>query len=269
MAVPRLGFSIKLAGGIEQGDDVISAIEPCTTGLTHGQAPTAAMRRVLRGQPILDGQLEDRSERQQCLVDRVCGQGSFAELGLAVTVDVHDCDLIESGRSEEAQQMPETPLQAGVAGGRQAGPAPSSLDLLAREPVLREVGQLRWTGPRSVSPVLARRLPNPPANPEHQQSHLPYCLLARFRFECQIASLSFVAKARTPGRDLSRDTRAVLAQLPCRTPHQQVIVIPSSGGRHPLDDGARAAAYRGDRRTARHSSAEGTSQGRAGSGRRP
>lgn len=124
-----------------------SAIEPCTTGFTHGQAPTAAMRRILRDQPVLDRQLEDRSERQQCLVDRIGGQGSFAELGLAVAVDVHNRDLVEAGRSEKAQQVPQAPSQAGIACGRQAGAAPSSLDLLAREPVLREVGQLWWTGP--------------------------------------------------------------------------------------------------------------------------
>jgi hypothetical protein len=64
------------------------------------------MRRVLPDQPVLDGQLEDRPERQHCLVDRLGGQGSFAELGLAVAVDVYDRDLVESGRSEEAQQVP-------------------------------------------------------------------------------------------------------------------------------------------------------------------
>lgn len=71
MAAPRLGFSIELPGGIEQGNDVIGAIEPCAMGLT---------------------------------VDRIGGQRSFAELGLAVAVDVHDRDLVESGRREEAQQ---------------------------------------------------------------------------------------------------------------------------------------------------------------------
>jgi hypothetical protein len=48
MAAPRLGLSIEISGSIEQGNDVTGAIEPCAARLTHGQAPTAAMRRVLR-----------------------------------------------------------------------------------------------------------------------------------------------------------------------------------------------------------------------------
>jgi hypothetical protein len=102
-ATAACGFAIEPACGVEQRGDVVGAIEVGTRRLHRGQPPAAALRRVAADVAVLDGELEDRRERRQALIDRRRVEPALPHLRAAEAVDVLDPDLVEPPTRELRQ----------------------------------------------------------------------------------------------------------------------------------------------------------------------
>ena len=130
------GLRVQAPAGVQQRSDVLRTVQPRPVRRSGWEPPTASLRDVPCDEFVLDGGLQNRGQRRQCLVDRRRADPAVGHLPAAVPVDVFDRDLVEALAREHRQQVAaEPPLQVLGAGIAQPLPAAAALEPYGREPL--------------------------------------------------------------------------------------------------------------------------------------
>jgi hypothetical protein len=131
------GVALEVDRGVEQHGDVLGGVQVHRARPRHSKLAAPDLDRVARDQVVLHGDVEDLTQPDQMLVDRLGAQAALADLVLAVAVDLLHRDLRDTVLCKERQQVARELVLVGRGG------AWPNLTPFGGEPVRRELVERR------------------------------------------------------------------------------------------------------------------------------
>jgi len=214
---PASLVAVEVPGGVEERGDVLGAVEVGASRLGGVEPAPLPIRGVAGDVLVLDGDLQDRGERLDELVDARRGEAAAGDLPATEAVHLLDGDRVEPERTE-LPEVTEPPQQVRAAARAEPAPVAPTLRAEGAEPVARELRERRHLPRLRLGRALLRRDPQATLNVREEVAGRRLGLLGRRRVERDVVALAAVAEAHPVARDLPGRLRAVLVDLARRLP---------------------------------------------------